>query len=240
MQEFREQLTLVYLSVSDVIGLEDYVYLYSTNQSRKIFPYWKFNKFDFETWDDAECYKELCFRKDDIPNLLICLGTPDKVVCSQGTSCTGLEGLCILLKRLAYPCRYTNMVSRFGRNPAEICLILNEMLSLVFNTHHHRLESLEQPFLSPKNLSRYADSIHAHGAPLQNCFGFIDGTVRKIARPNKNQKTMYNGYKRVHAMKFQSVVVPDGLIANLSGPYEGKRNEGKRMRNYLNTCNWML
>ena len=26
-------------------------------------------------------------------------------------------------------------------------------------------------------------------------------------------------------MKFQSVVVPDGLIANLSGPYEGKRHD---------------
>jgi hypothetical protein len=99
------------------------------------------------------------------------------------------------------------------------------MLSLVFNTHHHRLESLEQPFLSPENLSRYANSIHTHGAPLQNCFGFIDGTVRKIARPKTNQRTMYNGYKRVHAMKFQSVVVPDGLIANLSGPYEGKRHD---------------
>ena len=99
------------------------------------------------------------------------------------------------------------------------------MLSLVFNTHHHHLECLEQPFLSPENLSRYADSIHARGAPLQNCFGFIDGTVRKIARPNRNQRTMYNGHKRFHGMKFQSVVVPDGLIANLSGPYEGKRHD---------------
>ena len=201
--------------------MEDYVYLYSTNQSREIFPYWKFNKFDFESWDDTECYKELRFRKDDIEKLLICLGIPEKVVCSQRTSCAGLEGLCILLKRLAYPCCYTDMVSRFGRNPTEICLIFNEMLSQAFNTHQHRLEILKQPFLSSENLSRYADSIHAHGSPLQNCFGFIDGTVRKIARPKKNQRAMYNGYKRVHAMKFQSVVVPDGLIANLSGPYEG-------------------
>ena len=32
-----------------------------------------------------------------------------KVVCSQRTSCGGLEGLCILLKRLAHPCRYTDI-----------------------------------------------------------------------------------------------------------------------------------
>ncbi|CAB4014568.1 Hypothetical predicted protein [Paramuricea clavata] len=223
LQEFREQLTLAYLS--DVIDIEDFVYLYQTNQSREIFPYWKFDKFDFESWDDTECHKELRFRKSDIPKLLYCLGIPDKIICCQRTSCSGLEGLCILLKRLAYPCRYTDMISRFGRNPTEICLIFNRMLSLVFNAHHHRLESFEQPFLSPENLGRYADSIHAHGAPLQNCFGFIDGTVRRITRPNQNQRTLYNGYKRDHAMKFQSVVVPDGLIANLSGPYEGKRHD---------------
>ncbi len=77
LQEFREQLTLAYLS--DVIDMEEYVYLYSTNQSREVFPYWKFNKFDFENWDDTECYKELRFRKDHIANLLICLGIPEKV-----------------------------------------------------------------------------------------------------------------------------------------------------------------
>ena len=50
----------------ELIDMEDYVSLYSTNQSREIFPYWKFNKFDFESWDDTECYKELRFGKDDI------------------------------------------------------------------------------------------------------------------------------------------------------------------------------
>ena len=56
------------------------------------------------------------------------------------------------------------------------------------------------------------------GAPLENCFGFVDGTVRPICRPNENQSTVYNGHKRVHALKFQSVTIPTGLIANLYGP----------------------
>ena len=68
LQEFRGQVTIAYLS--DVIDMEDYVYLYSTNQSRENFPYCKFDKFDFENWDDTECYKELRFRKDDIADLL--------------------------------------------------------------------------------------------------------------------------------------------------------------------------
>ena len=51
-----------------------------------------------------------------------CLQIPEKIVCQQRTTCSGMEGLCILLKRLAYPCRYTDMVSRFGRNPTELNL----------------------------------------------------------------------------------------------------------------------
>ena len=36
---------------------------------------------------------------------------------------------------------------------------------------------------------------------------------------------MYNGHKRLHGIKFQSVVAPNGLIANLFGPEEGKRHD---------------
>ena len=36
---------------------------------------------------------------------------------------------------------------------------------------------------------------------------------------------VYNGHKRVHALKFQSVVTPNILIANLFGPVEGRRHD---------------
>ena len=53
------------------------------------------------------------------------------------------------------------------------------------------------------------------GAPLENCFGFIDGTVRPICRPGQNQRVVYNGHKRVHALKFQSVALPNCIIGNI-------------------------
>ena len=34
----------------------------------------------------------------------------------------------------------------------------------------------------------------------------------------QNQRIVYNGHKRVHALKFQSIVTPNGLISNLHGP----------------------
>ena len=46
--------------------------------------------------------------------------------------------------------------------------------------------------------------------------------MRPISRPNE---ILYNGHKKVHAIKFQSVVAPNGLVANLYGPVEGKRHD---------------
>src|SRR4051794_28192081 len=45
-----------------------------------------------------------------------------------------------------------------------------------------------------------------------NVWGFIDGTVRPIARPTRHQRQVYNGHKRVHAIKFQSAVERPGLF----------------------------
>jgi len=87
------------------------------------------------------------------------------------------------------------------------------------------LTSLDQPWLSPQNLRLYADAIHTRGAPLGCVWGFIDGTLKACCRPNQNQRTVFNGHKRYHGLKYQSVSTPCGVIANLFGPIEGKRHD---------------
>lgn len=47
---------------------------------------------------------------------------------------------------------------------------------------------------------------------------------------------MDNGQKRVHGIKLQSVVAPNGLIANLCGPFEGK-GHGSGMLNETDLLN---
>ena len=42
--------------------------------------------------------------------------------------------------------------------------------------------------------------------------------MRPISKPGENQRIVYNGHKRVHAIKFQSVALPNGLIENMYGP----------------------
>ena len=59
--EFREVLIESYLL--DLIDIEDFTLMYENNQSRSVFPYWKFNRFDLDAWDDSECYTELRKKK---------------------------------------------------------------------------------------------------------------------------------------------------------------------------------
>ena len=100
----------------------------------------------------------------------------------------------------------------------ELSMITNAVEKFIYQNHHHRLTQWNATLLSPRKLQQYADAVAVKGSPLKNCFGFIDGTVRPISRPGENQKIVYNGHKRLHALKFQSVTLPDGLIAHLFGP----------------------
>ena len=98
----------------------------------------------------------------------------------------------------------------------------------VSHENGHLLRGLDQPWVQPACLEQFAEIVHRNGAALDNCRGYIDGTVRPICRPGEHQRVVYNGHKRVHAIKFQSVVAPNGLIANLYGfrGFRGLRGGG--------------
>ena len=85
-------------------------------------------------------------------------------------------------------------------------------------SYHRKITNWNNGILNSVSLQMYADAISAKGAALDNCFGLIDGTVRAISKPVERQRVMYNGHKRIHGIKFQSVTLPNGLIANMYGP----------------------
>ena len=201
------------------IDEDEFVLLYNLNTSKKpVFPYEIYERFDLANVDEAECKAEFRVEKSDLPQLADALRIPQIFKCDQRSECHGMEGLCMLLRRLAYPCRYSDLIARFGRPVPEICMMTNKVLNFIFENHGHRITQWNNTILNPECLEQYAEAIYAKGAALNNCFGFVDGTVRPICRPNENQRQVYNGHKRVHALKFQSVAIPNGLVANLYGP----------------------
>ena len=61
---------------------------------------------------------------------------------------------------------------------------------------------IDNPLLSVEKLQVYADAVRQRGSPLDNCFGFIDGTLVSVCRPIQYQEFIYNGYKQTHGIQF--------------------------------------
>ncbi|XP_028415880.1 uncharacterized protein LOC114539446 [Dendronephthya gigantea] len=171
---------------------------------------------------EDDCETMFRFRKEDMKRLSEALLLPEYYRCHQRTMSTSMEALMILLRRLAYPNRWCDLSGIFGRPEPEMSLIFNEIVNDLYNRFSFLLTQLNLAWLDPQI---FCDAIHARGAPLRNCWGFIDGTARPICRPIFSQRIMFSGHKRTHCIKFQSVVTPNGLICNLFGPIEGRRHD---------------
>ena len=69
--------------------------------------------------------------------------------------------------------------------------------------------------LTPEQLKNYCQAIDTPGNLI---YGFIDGTHRAICRPSSlPQQPFYSGYKKIHSIKFQAIMAPDGLIIHPAG-----------------------
>ena len=200
---------------SKTINDTEFFLLYDINSCSNLhLPYWKYDHFSLEDMNEDECKAEFSFLRKDIYTLHI-MNIPEMFTCYNGVTVTGIEGLCILLKRYSYPNGYLDLIPTFGRPVPQLCMIVNHVMNFIYERWHHLLTSFHQLWLSPANLKRYANYIHQSGAPLENYWGFVDETVHSVCKPGEGQRQLYNGHKRAHGIKFQSIVYPDGIIANL-------------------------
>ena len=113
---FHELQELLLLSHDDsVIDDEELLLLYEEfSPKNPDFSYENYGRLDLQDMNDFECLAEFRVKKRDLPLLAEALQIPDSFTCYQRSVVRGMEGLCILLRRLAYPCRYSDIIPRFG------------------------------------------------------------------------------------------------------------------------------
>ena len=110
LKEVRNQLLISH--DDGVINDKELLLLYDLNRSDNVdLPYNSYPGFDFNDLEDDECLSEFRFYRNDLLLLAEVLGIPKVVECYQKSICTGLEALCIFLKRYSYPCRYSYMIA---------------------------------------------------------------------------------------------------------------------------------
>ena len=213
--------------------LEDFILLKLLNKAeRRSVP-----RFDFDSLCEKDCWDKFRFKRQDMPLLQELLGFPDRIVFPNRLVESGINTLAVLLRRLSYPNRWSDLFDLFGRPDDELSVIFNFALDHVYNNFGYLVNDLSRLWwLSADHLDTYSEAIMDKGAPLSNCWGFVDDTVRPISRPVRFQRVVFNGHHRVHALKFQSLTTANGLIANMWGPMEGRRHDVIMLResNLLN------
>ena len=164
---------------------------------------------NFDAMDETECRAEFRFAKTDLPLHVHALGIPDQFTCAQRTVCDGMEGLCMVLRRMAYPCSYSDLIPPFGRPVPVLSMICNRVVDFLFDSHVHLITRWNPQLLDPASPQMHCDAIFRKGAPLDNCFGFIDGTVHPGCRPGEQQRVLYNWHKGVHEIPVCCLTIRD-------------------------------
>ena len=63
-----------------------------------------------------------------------------------------VEALCVILKRLAFPCRYSDMMLRFARPVPQLTMISNKTIRWLDSRWGFKLTDLNQQWFTPQNL----------------------------------------------------------------------------------------
>ena len=72
--------------------------------------------------------------------------------CWQRSVYEGIKGLCMLLRRLSYSCRYGDMIARFARPVPALSMITNTVLDYIYDLHGQRITQWNDGVMSPPQL----------------------------------------------------------------------------------------
>ena len=136
LKEAKKQ--LLYAFNDGLISDKECLLLYDLNRSTTLdFPYERYPLFDLDHMQNDECLAQFRFHKNDVPILGKVLGILDQFILEQRSAVGGMEALWTLLKTLTYPCRYSDMILRFGQRPLSVlCLATNRVVEFVYAAHH--------------------------------------------------------------------------------------------------------
>jgi hypothetical protein len=140
------------------------------------------------------------------------LGLSGSLVTGHGTVYSGWEGLCIYTRRLAYPARWEDLTQTFGRSCGTLCEIFCDVGERLWRRWRRRILNFDWEYLRPRFLE-FSEAMQWRGCPVNNAFCSIDTKFHPIARPTKYQGTFYTGYKKLHGLKSETALSPDGLTA---------------------------
>jgi len=164
------------------------------------------------------------FRQEDIPTLLEALEIPD-FLSFEGYVTSGLEALLLLLRRLSSLCRYVDLAMEFDMLPQFQSQVFNGLCIALFQKIGPHIRRLDHDWMTDRGkLETWAAALRENGCPLENTFGWGDGTHVPVCKPVRGQRPWYCGHHKTHCFKALVVTTASGLMLCF-GPFDGSTHD---------------
>ena len=127
------------------------------------------------------------FTWPEIVKVFVELRLPEVIYTKNRLVESGIRALMMVMRKFAFPIRLQCLAKAFGREYSQISRIISVTTDIIFK-RWAPIMLFDVRRLSSETLQRYGSAFKDAGLPYENLWGFIDGTIRKICRPSKNQR----------------------------------------------------
>lgn len=124
--------------------------------------------------------------------------------------------------------RWAGRKKLFGGHAPALCEIFWEQIESFIDGRKHLAQgSIATPMIFNR-LEPYASAISEVTGPsgVADVVTFLDAKLYFINRPGGGlQRVLFDGRKKRHGLRWQALVLPGGILALFSGPYEARMND---------------
>ena len=189
---------------------------------------WSFERIERQFGNSASCEAMFRFSLPYLRQLYAALDFPAVVQTRSRNSATGEEIFLYMLRRMSYPSTLTTLAWESGRSTSAQSEMFQEGIDHIYHKFAHLRDNRSLECWA-RHFKGFAGAIHAGGrkgrAPLKNCVGYLDGSNQYISKPHLNQGILYNGHKRKHCVKWQGLMLPNGIMPMPYGPVHGRHHD---------------
>jgi hypothetical protein len=200
-----------------------------------------------QSFDDDLFLKMFRFRREHFYKMLAAMKLDGSRSILCGRKGAGIRNraqyfpadICIMivLRRMAFPCRFVDLVNIFGLPTNRICDIYHSTVDFLYIKFARKLNRFE---IWKEHFPAFAQAFQDFGAPYDSMAGIFDGHNITCCRPgglgNLNsrldQGQLFSGEKANHSIKYMVAQFPNGMSA-LSGPYKGSSHDSRCLRESL-------
>ena len=179
--------------------------------------------------EPGSVYTKYRFRLDDLARVVAALEVPEEFSTTSGHKFSGEEAVLLLLWRFRSSDGANSFTLETGRNEAAISECVQYLVEHIHARFPHLIDERSFTAWAPK-FAEFAAAFRRWGVPIPNLIAFLDGKLWPVCRPGHWQRVLFSGHKRIHGVKTQGAVFPNGIQPYPYGAVDGSRHDSFVLR----------